>query len=59
MELLNSAEAAELLGVSKWHVSRMVRAGKLAAAVQAPGPRGAFLFDPEAVRALAESRRTA
>lgn len=59
MELITSTEAAEVLGVSKWHVSRMARAGKLSPAMQLPGPRGAFLFDSDTVREFAESRSKA
>ena len=56
MELLTSTEVAEQLGLTKWHVSRMARTGKLASAMQLPGARGAYLFDPETVRAFAAER---
>lgn len=56
MELLTSTEVAEQLGLTKWHVARMARTGRLASAMQLPGTRGAYLFDPATVRAFAAER---
>ena len=46
---LSSAEVAAALGCNVRQVSRLVAAGTLTPAVQAPGLRGAFLFDPAEV----------
>lgn len=43
---MTTREAAVELDVSKSQVTRLVTAGHLAAAVKAPGKRGAYLFDP-------------
>ena len=46
---LSSADVAKELGCNTRQVSRLVAAGTLTPAVQAPGLRGAFLFDPTEV----------
>lgn len=51
--LLNTREAAERLGVSVDTVNRWARIGKLTPEVQLAGPRGARLYDANAVEALA------
>lgn len=53
--LLSTTEVAQRLGVDRRTVTRMVPS-RLAPAVQAPGRRGAYLFEPAAVEALAAER---
>jgi excisionase family DNA binding protein len=43
--LLSTAEVAALTGVSPRTVNRWVREGRLTPAAQAPGPKGARLFN--------------
>lgn len=57
MELISTVEASEVIGVTRWHLARLVREGHITPAVRGPGPRGAFLFDPATVAEFAESRR--
>lgn len=56
MDLLSTAEAAKRLRVHIRTVARMAHTGELEAAAKAPGVRGAYLFDPDAVDALAAER---
>lgn len=58
-ELLSTAEVAARLGVHHATVARMVLDGRLSARHRAPGPRGAFLFDPAEVDRFAETRNKA
>ena len=51
--LLTTTQAAERLQVSVPTLNRWVRQGRIAPAVQAPGVRGARLYDPADVDALA------
>lgn len=51
--LLNTRQVAERLGVSVDTVNRWARIGKLTPEVQLDGPRGARLYNPEHVEALA------
>lgn len=44
-DLLTTSQVAETLDVSTRTVARLVANQQLAAAVQAPGKRGAFLFE--------------
>ncbi len=44
--LIGTAEAARLLGVSRWTIARRVRNGQLRPYRQMLGPTGAYLFDP-------------
>lgn len=53
--LLTTTEAAERLGVTRQGFMRMVDAGKIIAA-QRVGARQQYLFDVEAVEALAQER---
>lgn len=55
---LSTREVAQLLQTSVPTVTRRARAGDLAEVVtaKAPGSRGAYLFDREAVEALAAER---
>lgn len=50
---VTSRETAQLLGVSVATVTRMVRRGDLIPAHQAPGRRGAYLFDRSYIEQLA------
>lgn len=54
--LIATREASVLLGVHKRTVARWVDDGTLTPAAQAPGPRGAYLFDAEQIDALAAER---
>lgn len=51
--LLTTTQAAERLQVSVPTLNRWVRQGRIAPAVQAPGVRGARLYDPADIDALA------
>lgn len=53
---LSSADVAKELGCNVRQVSRLVAAGTLTPAVQAPGLRGAFLFDPTEVARFKSTR---
>lgn len=59
INLMTAAEVAERLGVSIKTVARMANAGTLPTAVKAPGLRGARLFDPNDVEAVAAERGAA
>lgn len=54
---LSTAQVAKRLGLTTRSVARLVVAGRLSAATQAPGVRGAYLFDPAEVDRYAESRQ--
>lgn len=54
--LIATREASALLGVTTRTVARWVEEGVLTPAAQAPGPRGAYLFNAEQVEALAAER---
>ncbi|MBW8171822.1 helix-turn-helix domain-containing protein [Ornithinimicrobium sp. Arc0846-15] len=51
---LNTAQVAERLGRSTWTINRWAEGGRLPTAAKAPGLRGARLFDPADVQALAD-----
>jgi len=55
--LVSSREAARRLGCSHRTVIRLVERGELEPSVKVPGYRGAYLFDPDHVRALADDRQ--
>ena len=55
-ELLTTVEVAHRLGVTKQHVARLVRSGRLNPELQAPGSTGAMFFAPEEVERLALER---
>lgn len=57
IDLMTAAEVAERLECSIKTVARLANAGTLPTAVKAPGLRGARLFHPDDVEALAEQRR--
>jgi predicted site-specific integrase-resolvase len=55
IQLLTSAQVAELLGKSVATINRWATAGRLKPAAKAPGIRGAWLFAPDDVeKALRE-----
>ena len=51
-QLLSTAEVAALTGVSPRTVNRWVSEGRLTPAAQAPGPKGARLFNATDVAQL-------
>lgn len=54
---MSTREAAESLGVSPGHVTRLVNAGTLSPVAKAPGLRGAFLFSHEEVEQVKVMRQ--
>lgn len=50
---MGSAEASELLGVSRDSLVRMVAAGTIKKAMKMPGATGAWLFDRHEIEQLA------
>lgn len=58
-DLLTSAEVCERLGIDRSTLSRWVQVGRIQPAVKMPGIRGAFLFEPRAIEALATERAEA
>jgi len=56
LDLLTSAEAAQLLGVSQSTLSRLVTTGRLRPALRAPGKVGACFFRPADVHRFIERR---
>lgn len=58
-DLLTTADVAERLGVSVYHVSRLVRDGKLTPAHQLPGATGARLFTEAEVDRFLAARKAA
>ena len=55
-DLVTTAEAAQMLGVSVATVNRRADKGEIPVAAKAPGKRGARLFRREDVQALAKER---
>lgn len=55
-DLLTTAEARAVLGMSTSAISRAVKAGELKIATKAPGLRGALFFDRAYIEALAAER---
>lgn len=56
-DLLSTVETADLIGVERSTVSKMVREARLTPAHKLPGPTGAFVFRRgEVERAAAEYR---
>lgn len=52
MSKILTAEAAKILGVSVRTVHRQAESGELPFEMKLPGPRGAYVFDEDAIRAL-------
>jgi excisionase family DNA binding protein len=57
LDLVPSFEAAQLLGIDRSVLSRMVSKGKIEAAFKSPGRTGIRLFRRADVEALAEQRK--
>jgi hypothetical protein len=55
-ELITTAQAAERLALSIWHVAKLARTGQLPYAQKLPGQKGAYLFDPAVIDQLATER---
>ena len=54
-DLLSTVQTADLIGIERSTVSKMVREGRLTPAHKLPGPTGAFVFlRSEVMRAKAE-----
>lgn len=54
-EIIGSAEAAEILGVDRRTLTRMVADGRIEPATKLPARTGAYLFDRAAIEALANA----
>lgn len=50
--LIGAEAAAEMLGIDRSHLSRLVRMGVVPVAMQMPGKTGARLFDPKEMRRI-------
>lgn len=48
-ELLSTTQVCERLGIDRSTLTRWVASKRIAAAHKLPGPRGAYLFNPEEV----------
>lgn len=48
-ELINTAQAAQMLGVDRSTLTRWVSAGKIKPHIVVPGYRGPLLFDPKTI----------
>ncbi len=57
MNLLSTKEAAEQLGVTPRTLNRMAADGRITSAAKAPGPRGAYLYEPAEVARVLDDRR--
>lgn len=56
VDLIGSADAATILGVSRSQLQRMAALGEIATATRLSSRRGARLFERSAVEALAAER---
>lgn len=54
---IGAAEAAQILGIDRSTLSRMVRAGSVPVVLQMPGRTGARLFSRKAVMSVARERQ--
>lgn len=52
--LVNSNEAAEVLGITRRQLLRLVKRGEIVPALKLPGHTGAYLFDPAPLPQLAK-----
>ena len=59
MSKILTAEAAQILGVSVRKIHRLVASGELACEMKLPGTTGAYVFDEDAIRALAPKAEAA
>lgn len=55
MSKITTAEAAKILGVSVRTVHRKADAGEIPHEMKLPGPRGAYVFDEDAIREAAKT----
>lgn len=55
-ELITTAQAADRLALSIWHVAKLARTGQLPYAQKLPGQKGAYLFDAAVIDELATER---
>ena len=55
-KLIGAARAAQVLGVDRSTLSRMVRMGAVPVAMQLPGRTGTRLFDPAEIDRIAKAR---
>jgi len=55
-DLISTAEAARMLGVTGVTITRWAATGRLTPALKLAGPRGAFLFHRAEVERLARER---
>lgn len=58
-ELVKTIDAADILGVSRWTLTRWVEAGKITPTVRVPGYRGAWLFERSALEEFAKQEQAA
>lgn len=56
--LLNTTQAARIIGCSRRTVQRLILDGHLVATMKLPGPSGDYLIPPENVTAYADRRNT-
>ena len=56
LRLESTLDVAQRLKVSRRTVARLVRSGELTPIIKAPGPKGAYLFDPTEVERVAAYR---
>lgn len=54
-ELITAVEAGRILHRSPRTVARWAQAGRLAVVRKTPGPKGTWLFDAQAIRAVAQT----
>jgi hypothetical protein len=58
-ELIGSGEVAEMLGIDRRQVTRLVRSGRLVPVQKLPGHTGAYVFPRAVIEALRDEKRTA
>ncbi len=56
LDVLTTAETADLLDLSESQVNRLAAAGHIATHLQAPGPRGARFFHRDEIARVAAER---
>lgn len=59
LTLVNSADAAQRIGVSRSTLQRMVNLGQLRPVGKGPGLRGAYLFDAADIDRVADAKGAA
>jgi excisionase family DNA binding protein len=58
LDLIGTADAAEILGVSSRTVKRLARAGELPYTIKMPGDTGAYMFLRRDVERIRDQRAT-